>query len=121
MPRAASTFGERLREARTAGGLTQSALVKRSGIPKPTLSRYENDHVLPSLATLARLAEALHVSPGSLLAGTPSPVDELVVALLERGVVIRTSAQARRIASLVADAVSDEQQTSARGRRERRS
>jgi transcriptional regulator with XRE-family HTH domain len=120
LARAATTFGERLRLARTAGGLTQSELVKRSGIPKPTLSRYENDHVLPSLATLARLAEALNVSPGSLLAGTPSPVDELVVALLERGVVIRTSAQARRVASLVADAMAREQQTSARARRSSR-
>jgi transcriptional regulator with XRE-family HTH domain len=120
MPRTTATFGERLRKARTAGGLTQSALVKRSGIPKPTLSRYENDHVLPSLATLARLAEALHVSPGSLLAGTSSPIDEFVVTLLERGIVIRTSAQARRIAALVADAVAGEEQGSARGRRESR-
>jgi XRE family transcriptional regulator, aerobic/anaerobic benzoate catabolism transcriptional regulator len=117
MPRIPSTFGERLRQARTAAGLTQSALVRRSGIPKPTLSRYENDHVLPSLATLGRLAEALQVSPGSLLAGTPSPVDEFIVALLEAGVTIRTSAQARRIASIVADVVSTQRTRASAGRR----
>jgi transcriptional regulator with XRE-family HTH domain len=108
MPKTPSTFGERLREARTAAGLTQSALVRRSGIPKPTLSRYENDHVLPSLATLSRLSKALDVSPSRLLAGTPSPVDELVSTLLELGVDIRTSAQARRIASAVADVIKQE-------------
>jgi transcriptional regulator with XRE-family HTH domain len=118
MARTPAIFGERLRQARTANGLTQSALVRRSGIPKPTLSRYENDHVLPSLATLSRLAEALQVSPGSLLAGTPSPVDEFIVALLEAGVTIRTSAQARQIAATVADVVKI-QRTGTSGRRGR--
>jgi transcriptional regulator with XRE-family HTH domain len=94
--------------------------VRRSGIPKPTLSRYENDHVLPSLATLGRLAGALGVPAGTLLAGAPSPVDELVAALLERGVDIQTRTQARRIAALVADAVESEPRAAtsrARGRR----
>jgi transcriptional regulator with XRE-family HTH domain len=86
-----------------SAGLTQSQLVQRSGIPKPTLSRYENDHVLPSLQTLARLADALHVPESVLLPGKVSPEEELYAALNERGVSIRTRAEARRIADIVAE------------------
>ena len=102
------TFGERLRSTRLAAGLTQSQLVSRSGIPKPTLSRYENDHVMPSLQTLGRLAEALHVPESVLLPGKPSPEEEFYTALAERGVTIRSRAEARRIADVVADALDDE-------------
>ncbi len=60
-------FGQRLREARVAAGLSQSELEDISGIPKARLSRYENGHVEPSIQTLARLARALNVSEASLL------------------------------------------------------
>ena len=56
-----ATFGTILREARLAAGFSQADLSERSGLPKPTLSRYENGHVLPSLLTLRRLADALSV------------------------------------------------------------
>ena len=105
MARPESTFGERLRQARLEAGYTQSQLVSRSGIPKPTLSRYENDHVLPSLQTLARLAQALRVPESVLLPGKASPEDELLEALRDRGVQIRSRAEARRIADLVADSL----------------
>ena len=60
-------FGQRLREARVAAGLSQSELEDISGIPKARLSRYENGHVEPSIQTLARLSRALNVSEASLL------------------------------------------------------
>lgn len=111
------TFGERLRQTRLAAGLTQSQLVRRSGIPKPTLSRYENDHVMPSLQTLGRLAEALRVPESVLLPGRTSPEEELYEALTERGVSIRSRAEARRIADAVVEALS----TSSAGGQRRRS
>ena len=97
------TFGGLLRQARLDAGLTQSQLVRRSGIPKPTLSRYENGHVMPSLQTLARLAEALDLPDGALLPGRSTPKEELFNALAERGVEIASREDARRIAQLVAE------------------
>ncbi len=103
MKRSNVTFGERLRQARLDAGLTQSQIVRLSGIPKPTLSRYENDHVLPSLATLGRLAEALRIPEGQLLPGRTSLEEELFDALRGRGVEIRSKAEAKRVADAVAD------------------
>jgi transcriptional regulator with XRE-family HTH domain len=99
------TFGDRLRQARLGAGLTQSQLVRISGIPKPTLSRYENGHVMPSLQTLARLAEALDLPEGALLPGRTSPKEELFIALAEKGVEIHSREDARRIADLVAEVI----------------
>jgi transcriptional regulator with XRE-family HTH domain len=76
-----------------------------SGIPKPTLSRYENGHVMPSLATLARLAEALQMPEGSLLPGRSCPEEDLYSALQELGIEIKDVADARRVAALVALAI----------------
>ncbi len=101
------TFGERLRNARRDAGLTQSQLVRISGIPKPTLSRYENGHVMPSLQTLARLAEALDLPQGALLPGKLSPKEELFIALAEKGVELRSREHARQIAEIVAQVVAE--------------
>ncbi len=100
-----ASFGERLRRARLDAGLTQSQLVGRSGIPKPTLSRYENGHVMPSLGTLARLAAALSVPEGFLLPGSATPEEALYEALHVRGIEIRDKADAERIADVVANAL----------------
>jgi transcriptional regulator with XRE-family HTH domain len=101
------TFGALLRQARLGAGLTQSQLVRRSGIPKPTLSRYENGHVMPSLQTLARLADALDLPEGALIPGRASPKEELFMALVEKGVEIHSREDARRIADIVAQAIEE--------------
>ncbi len=104
------SFGGRLRQARLDAGLTQSQLVRLSGIPKPTLSRYENGHVMPSLGTLTRLADALNVPEGSLLPGRTCPEEDLYEALQELGVTIDTREDARRIAVIVAEAIGNAEQ-----------
>jgi len=109
---AGGTFGERLRQARLDAKLTQSQLVRRSGIPKPTISRYENGHVMPSLATLARLAAALELAEGALLPGLTSPKEELFIALEERGIEIHTIEDERRVADLVAELLQPTSQVS---------
>ena len=48
------TFGERLRSARSTAQMSQSDLMRLSGVPKTMLSRYENDHILPSITTLRK-------------------------------------------------------------------
>ncbi len=51
----------RLRALREARNLSQGDIQKRSGLVRPYLSRIENGHTIPSLATLEKLARALEV------------------------------------------------------------
>jgi transcriptional regulator with XRE-family HTH domain len=97
------TFGERLRSAREAASLSQSQLAKLSGIPKPMLSRYENDHILPSIDTLLRLSDALKLGAGSLLSEEGREAELLEHALHAHGVRIDSAEQADRIAVQAAD------------------
>lgn len=96
-------FGQRLREARVAAGLSQSELEDISGIPKARLSRYENGHVEPSIQTLARLSRALNVSEASLLGDQRAILEDFFQALFDRGVRITSSDQGARIANAIAD------------------
>jgi len=96
-------FGQRLREARVAAGLSQSELEDISGIPKARLSRYENGHVEPSIQTLARLARALNVSEASLLGDQRAILEDFFNVLYDRGVRITSSDQGVRIANAIAD------------------
>ena len=91
-------FGNRLREARIAAGLSQSELEELSGIPKARLSRYENGHVEPSIQTLARLARALNVSEASLLGDQRAVLEDFFTVLYDRGVRIGTTEQSVRLA-----------------------
>ncbi len=67
-------FGENLYLWRSFRGLSQEALAKKAGIPRPNLSAIENGKREPSLATLRVLSLALEVAPGRLVDGIP-PVD----------------------------------------------
>ena len=96
-------FGQRLREARVAAGLSQSELEDISGIPKARLSRYENGHVEPSIQTLARLSRALNVSEASLLGDQRAILEDFFNVLYDRGVRITSSEQGGRIAHAIAD------------------
>jgi transcriptional regulator with XRE-family HTH domain len=55
----AQIFGARLRELRTAAGLTQRELAKRSGTSSAAISNFEAGNNAPTLGTLVRLADAL--------------------------------------------------------------
>lgn len=65
-----TTIGERLKELRTAKGLTQSELGRRAEVGKSQISRYEAGVVHPSVATMYRLAYAFGVEVSELIAGT---------------------------------------------------
>jgi transcriptional regulator with XRE-family HTH domain len=60
------TVGQRIRTVRLLRGFSQTDIESLCGIPKARMSRYENDHVVPTLATLEQLAEVLSVSPAVL-------------------------------------------------------
>jgi transcriptional regulator with XRE-family HTH domain len=97
------TFGQRLREARTQAGLSQSELEVRSGIPKARLSRYENGHVIPSIQTLERLASALSISQASLLGDQRAFLEEFCTPISDRGVRLASKEQGIRLANGLAD------------------
>jgi transcriptional regulator with XRE-family HTH domain len=52
-------IGERIRAIREAKNLTQGEIEKRCGLLRVYISRVENGHLVPSIATLEKLARAL--------------------------------------------------------------
>jgi len=62
------TVGEHIRRERLAAGLNQTDLGRRIGIAQVEVSRYETGRVEPSLRSLRRIAAALGIEPGELLA-----------------------------------------------------
>lgn len=65
-------FGENLRGARIAAGLTQEALAQRLGVVKQTIGNYERGEREPDLATLRTIAAALGVTLANLLDDSPT-------------------------------------------------
>jgi transcriptional regulator with XRE-family HTH domain len=96
------SLGRRLREARLSAGFSQSKLARASGVPKTRLSRYENDHIIPSLTTLKKIARALKVSEGALI-GEERKLDEAFIAALRaRGVKFASQDDVEKLADAVA-------------------
>ncbi|QJU53297.1 XRE family transcriptional regulator [Herbiconiux sp. KACC 21604] len=65
------TMGARIRSLRRERGLTLVQLARLSGMSQPFLSLAERGHARLSLASMARIARALEVPAGSLLARQP--------------------------------------------------
>jgi transcriptional regulator with XRE-family HTH domain len=96
------SLGTRLRSARTTARMSQTDVERASGIPKTMLSRYENDHVSPSIESLRRLAAALGIAESTLLDDAGSLAEFLFRELQARGVLVANQAQAIRIADAIA-------------------
>jgi len=62
-------IGKRLYEARTAKGLSQGDIEKRTGLLRCYTSRVENGHTVPSIETLERMAKALEIETYQLFLG----------------------------------------------------
>jgi transcriptional regulator with XRE-family HTH domain len=101
------TFGERLREARAKAHVTQSKLSKSCGVPKTTLSRYENDHILPSVTTLHKLADALGMSVSALVGDGSTSLRAFADALEDLGINVQGDAEAERLGNVIADMVEE--------------
>jgi len=56
------TFGEKLRNARTALNLSQIELAERAGITERSIYNYEQTGTLPRTPVIKRLAETLNVT-----------------------------------------------------------
>jgi len=54
-------IGDRLREIREEKKLSQGDIEKRTGLVRPYISRVENNHTVPTIATLEKMARALEI------------------------------------------------------------
>jgi len=68
------SVGQRVRQLRTARGLTLAQLAALAGTDAPSLSRLESGQTDVRLSTVQRIAAALNTSPGHLLTEAPMPV-----------------------------------------------
>jgi len=68
-------IGEVIKTYRTDRGLSQGDIERRTGLLRCYLSRVENGHTVPSLETLAKIAEALEISLAEFFPGAASPQD----------------------------------------------
>src|SRR5258708_8956326 len=74
-----AVIAERVREFRLHLGLTVGQLAELTSLSKGMLSKIENAQASPSLATLARLSEALKVPVTAFFRGLNEEQDVLVV------------------------------------------
>ena len=68
-------IGEVIRSYRGQRGLSQGDIERRTGLLRCYLSRVENGHTVPSLETLAKIAEAMDISLADFFPGTETPRD----------------------------------------------
>jgi Zn-dependent peptidase ImmA (M78 family)/DNA-binding XRE family transcriptional regulator len=64
-------IGERLKLARAKARLSQRALADQAGVTAMSISKYENNEMMPSSDVLLKLADALDVRMEFFLRGTP--------------------------------------------------
>jgi XRE family aerobic/anaerobic benzoate catabolism transcriptional regulator len=77
-----SALGRRIRDTRLARGWTLRELAERSGVSPRFLGQIESGRANLSVRRLADLAEALDLSPSTLLSAAPASPDARVIALL---------------------------------------
>lgn len=68
-------IGEVIRSYRTERGLSQGDIERRTGLLRCYLSRVENGHTVPSLETLAKIAEAMEIGLAEFFPGSETPRD----------------------------------------------
>ena len=68
-------IGEVIKSYRSDRGLSQGDIERRTGLLRCYLSRVENGHTVPSLETLAKIAEAMEISLADFFPGTDTPQD----------------------------------------------
>jgi len=66
-------IGDVIRSYRVERGLSQGDIERRTGLLRCYLSRVENGHTVPSLETLAKIAEALGITLADFFPGTETP------------------------------------------------
>src|SRR5687768_10977450 len=83
-------LGRRIREARQSLKLTQRDLGAAIGVTFQQVQKYESGRSRMTVDTLLETAEALKVSPGSLIAGMGATADDLAELSPSERELIRT-------------------------------
>ena len=73
MSQLANNFARQICSLRSSQGLSQRALARISGIPNPTINRFERGKQEPSWEQLERLAEVLQCTVGELIGTEKQP------------------------------------------------
>src|SRR4029079_12069037 len=68
-------IGQVIRSYRGQRGLSQGDIERRTGLLRCYLSRVENGHTVPSLETLAKIAEAMEIALADFFPGAETPRD----------------------------------------------
>jgi transcriptional regulator with XRE-family HTH domain len=68
-------IGDVIRSYRTRRGLSQGDIERRTGLLRCYLSRVENGHTVPSLETLAKIAEAMEITLADFFPGGQTQQD----------------------------------------------
>lgn len=74
----AAVLAELVYQARTRAGLTQAQLAERMGTSSSAISRLEGGGTVPTVTTLARLAEALDLQLSVVLDGEPGRLETAI-------------------------------------------
>jgi transcriptional regulator with XRE-family HTH domain len=80
--RCSVNIGDVIRAYRNDRGLSQGDIERRTGLLRCYLSRVENGHTVPSLETLAKIAEAMGITIADFFPGAESPQDAETKKLL---------------------------------------
>ena len=88
----AEVIGQRLKQFRTAKGMTAAQLGAKIFVAQSTISRWEKGERAPDISVLARLAEVLDVSLSELLA-EPQEADAppVVIAVDDEAIILNGS------------------------------
>src|SRR5437879_7088200 len=74
-------IGEVIKTYRSQRGLSQGDIERRTGLLRCYLSRVENGHTVPSLETLAKIAEAMDISLADFFPGTETSMAPAILYL----------------------------------------
>jgi len=66
-------IGDRLRALREEKKLSQGDIEKRTGLVRPYISRIENNHTVPAIETLEKMARALEIPMYQLFYDSDEP------------------------------------------------
>jgi transcriptional regulator with XRE-family HTH domain len=93
-------IGETIRNFRLQKGMSQGDIEKRTGLLRCYLSRVENGHTIPSLDTLAKIANSLEIPLGQFFPEIPANGANLPQLSDEE---VRFLSQIRRFSSSLSD------------------
>lgn len=70
-------IGQKLKEARTASGLSQENVAEKINVSRQTISNWENEKTYPDIISVIKLSDLYSISLDALLKGDQKMVDHL--------------------------------------------